>query len=262
MSEKYDHIGIDYNLTRKADDYLVKRLFYHLSPASGEWYLDIGCGTGNYTIALYHKDLQFIGIDPSHQMLNKAKAKNTAIDWRIGKAEDIPLSDESVGGSIATLTLHHWVNLHKGFQELSRVLKPNAKVVCFTSTPKQMKGYWLNHYFPKMMEHSIAQMPSGETIAHHLRANGFNVLTFEKYAVKADLQDLFLYSGKHHPKRYLNEQIRKGISSFSALADDTEIREGLFKLEKDMENGSIHQIMEHYRNTDGDYLFIIGQKRV
>lgn len=260
MSEKYDHIGIDYNLTRKADDYLVKRLFYHLNPVSGERYLDIGCGTGNYTIALHRKGVQFIGIDPSRQMLNKAKAKNTAIDWRIGKAEDIPLSDDSVGGSIATLTLHHWVNLHEGFQELSRVLKPNAKAVCFTSTPKQMKGYWLNHYFPKMMEHSIAQMPSGNIIEQNLKANGFNILTFEKYAVKADLQDLFLYSGKHHPKRYLNEQIRKGISSFSALADDTEIREGLLKLEKDMETGGIHQIMEHYRNTDGDYLFIIGQK--
>ena len=49
MKEKYDIIGVNYNLTRKADPYLYKRLHFFLNPQIKGTYLDIGCGTGNYT---------------------------------------------------------------------------------------------------------------------------------------------------------------------------------------------------------------------
>ncbi|GAA4955738.1 hypothetical protein GCM10023314_31870 [Algibacter agarivorans] len=43
-------------------------------------YLDIDCGTGNYTNALQKVGFHFIGIDPSNKMLEKAKLKNPKID--------------------------------------------------------------------------------------------------------------------------------------------------------------------------------------
>ncbi|MBL4656629.1 MAG: class I SAM-dependent methyltransferase, partial [Flavobacteriales bacterium] len=49
MKAKYDVIGIDYNLTRKADPYLVSRFLALLNPNPKGQYLDIGCGTGNST---------------------------------------------------------------------------------------------------------------------------------------------------------------------------------------------------------------------
>ena len=49
MGTKYDKIGIEYNLTRKADKYLTEQLLFHLNPKEHAQYLDIGCGTGNYT---------------------------------------------------------------------------------------------------------------------------------------------------------------------------------------------------------------------
>lgn len=82
MEAKYDKIGIDYNHTRSADKYLTERLLYNLSPISGGRYLDIGCGTGNYTDKLQKKGFGFIGIDPSNEMLLKANQKNKEIDWR------------------------------------------------------------------------------------------------------------------------------------------------------------------------------------
>jgi ubiquinone/menaquinone biosynthesis C-methylase UbiE len=81
MPEKYDTIGKDYNLTRQADNYITERLYYHLNPETGKIYLDIGCGTGNYTHALNKKGVQFIGIDPSEKMLDKAKLQNQNITW-------------------------------------------------------------------------------------------------------------------------------------------------------------------------------------
>lgn len=260
MEAKYDKIGVDYNHTRRADKYITERLLNFLEPTTRGRYLDIGCGTGNYTDKLQKKGFEFIGIDPSKEMLEKAAQKNTAIDWRVGRAEKINLEDESVNGAIAVLTVHHWSDLWKSFAEISRVLKPDSKIVIFTSTPVQMKGYWLNHYFPKMLNDSIVQMPSLEQIEEAMIKAELLVTGTEIYAVTPDLKDLFLFSGKHHPALYLQPEVRWGISSFSSLADKEEVKIGLSKMKRDIENGNIEEVMKSHENDQGDYLFIIGKK--
>ncbi len=260
MQEKYDIIGVDYNVTRKADPYLFSRLFALLNPVAENLYLDIGCGTGNYTSEFAKKGCKFIGIDPSEEMLEKAKIKDNSITWKTGKAEHIDLPSESVDGIIASLTLHHWQDLKKGFSELNRVLKPNGKIVIFTATPKQMKGYWLHHYFPKMLSDSIIQMPGYDYIESSLNANSLKIHSAEKYFIQPDLQDLFLYSGKHNPELYFENKVRHGISSFSSLANAKEVQQGLILLEKDIKSEKIKTIISTYENTDGDYLFITAKK--
>lgn len=243
MKVKYDKIGTDYNLTRKADKYLTAQLLRHLKPVKGGKYLDIGCGTGNYTNELQKKGFLFIGIDPSKEMLEKAKLKNNKIDWRIG-----------------SLTIHHWTNLNSGFSELHKVLKPNGHIVIFTATPEQMKGYWLNHYFPNMLAASIIQMPTFKKVKKAMDDSGFELLQTKKYFIKPDLEDKFLYCGKQNPELYFDNQIRHGISSFSSLANRTEVEQGLSKLRKDIDTTKINKIIRSYENDLGDYLYIIEKK--
>jgi ubiquinone/menaquinone biosynthesis C-methylase UbiE len=258
MKEKYDRIGKNYNATRKADPYLTSRLLHHLAPQKGKTYLDIGCGTGNYTNAVAQDKYHFIGLDPSTEMLAKARKKNEDIVWMKGKAEQIPLADNSIDGMMASLTLHHWTSLDVGFQELNRVLKSNGKFIVFTATPQQMKGYWLNHYFPKMLADSMIQMPSFESIENNLRKHNFSIIETEKYFMRDDLEDLFLYAGKNNPSLYLDPIVRNGISSFSSLANQKEVEKGLALLQKDITSGKINEIIEHYKNEEGDYLYLIA----
>lgn len=260
--EKYDKIGPGYNRTRKADPGLLERIWHHLAPGGGETFLDIGCGTGNYTRALHLKGLDITGVDPSGEMLNTARAQISDIRWCTGKAENIPLENASVNGALASLTIHHWSSLVQGFRELHRVLKPGGRVVIFTSTPQQMKGYWLNYYFPEMLADSMLQMPSLETVEQNILLAGMEVIATEKYFIQPSLQDLFLYSGKHRPQLYLDPVVRQGISSFSSLANTVEVKQGLQRLEKDIESGEISKVMESYRNDEGDYLFIIACKQM
>lgn len=260
MEVKYDKIGTDYNLTRKADKYLTEQLIHHLKPTKSGKYLDIGCGTGNYTNELQDNGFQFIGIDPSEQMLEKAKLKNNEIDWKIGSAENIGLQESFVDGIIGSLTIHHWTDLIIGFSELNKVLKPNGRIVIFTSTPKQMKGYWLNHYFPKILSDSIVQMPTLESVKTAIKESGIQFLDTVKYFVKPDLKDQFLYCGKQNPELYFDEQIRHGISSFSSLSNRMEVEQGLLVLRKDIDSGKINEIINSYKNDFGDYLYIIGKK--
>ena len=177
-----------------------------------------------------------------------------------GTAEKTELEENSVDGIISSLTIHHWPNLFKGFTELSRVLKNNGRLVIFTSTPKQMKGYWLNHYFPKMLKDSILQMPTFEKVKEMMTHAGFEIKQTERYSVKPDLQDQFLYCGKENPELYFNKEVRNGISSFSSLSNQQEVDQGLLELRKDIDSGKIHEIIASYKNNNSDYLYIIGKK--
>lgn len=257
---KYDSIGKGYNTTRKADPWITGRLSLLLNARSGGKYLDIGCGTGNYTIALAGSGLTFFGVDPSQRMMDEAKAGESSVQWKQGSAESIPFGNRFFDGAIATLTMHHWTGMEAAFAELVRVMKPQARLVVFTSTPDQMKGYWLNEYFPVMLHDSIAQMPSQERITEALRSTAFVVEKTEKYFVRPDLEDGFLYIGKTDPERYFDENIRKGISSFAALAHQQEVNTGLMKLRSDMETGNFESVRAKYENDRGDYLFLVLKK--
>ncbi len=260
MYTDYNAIGKGYNQTRYADPYLTGRFLYYLEPQPEGWYLDIGCGTGNYTRAMAQKGYAFTGIDPSSEMLSKARDQYPGMDWRYGRVEELPLENESVDGATAILTTHHWEDPQKGYAELYRVLKPGARLVLFTSSPEQMKSYWLTHYFPEMMDASCQVMHSRLHTENALRNTGFDKVEGEPYFVTPDLQDLFLQSGKQRPELYLQPEVRSGISSFAALSHKDELEHGLHKLAADISSGSIVQVQTRYESELGDYLIICAKK--
>ncbi len=260
MAIKYDRIGSGYNRTRKADPYLLGRMLHHLAPQPNGQYLDVGCGTGNYTNALAQQGFKLTGVDPSEAMLTKAWMQSANINWLKGKAENLDLPKQFFDGINASLTIHHWDDLAQAFRELYRVLKPGGKLVVFTSTPAQMRGYWLCHYFPKMLADSISQMPELDKVERAIKMAGFQNIRQEPYEIQHDLKDLFLYCGKNQPERYFEEAIRQGISSFSDLANQTEVEAGLHKLKADLASGAFKEIQSTYRNQLGDYLFITATK--
>lgn len=254
--EMYDTIGKNYNSTRHADPFIRDRLYEHLQPGKKKTYIDIGCGTGNYTIALAQKGIRITGIDPSILMLTEARKRAPELNWLQGTSENIPVGDDLYDGVVATLTIHHWPDIARSFAEISRVLKPDSRIVLFTSTELQMKGYWLNHYFPEIISTSGSKMPSPESIEAIARHFDFNLVSQEKYFVKADLKDLFLYSGKFKPERYFDENILKGISSFWIFGHDAERENGLKQLRYDIDHGNFEEVKNKYENDNGDYLFM------
>jgi ubiquinone/menaquinone biosynthesis C-methylase UbiE len=260
QEDLYNLIGQDYNTTRKADPHICKRLITLLSPEKSGSYIDIGCGTGNYTIALSEAGFEFTGLDPSEIMLATARQKASSKYWLSGSVEKVPVPNSQFDGAIATLTIHHWTDLKKAFQEIYRVLKINSRLILFTSLPEQMSGYWLNHYFPQMMQTSIKKMPDLDRITAAGRYAGFHLPYTELYDIRLDLEDHFLYSGKMNPALYLNAHFRKGISSFAGLEDQDEIKTGLKNLASDIDSGYIKKIQEKFQNSGGDYIFIVLEK--
>ena len=257
----YDDIGENYDVSRRADPYIAQRLMYHLKASPVGRYLDLACGTGNYTLALRGSDIQFWGIDPSKRMIAAAHQKEDSIVWCLGTAEALPFERRSFSGTVCVLAIHHFEDMRQAFGEAARVLRC-GRFVIFTATPEQMRGYWLNEYFPRAMRKSIEHMPSQDEIADALESAGFEQIRTEPYKVKDELEDFFLYSGKHRPEMYLERPVRMGISTFAAWAESDEIEEGCRRLEKDIQSGRINELIASYETKEGgDYLFVIGHKR-
>ena len=98
--------------------------------------LDYGCGPGNDLVGFYEfsKPARLIGMDVSEQALDVAKdrlklhggeADLYLVDDELNK---IPLEDNSVDLIHSTGVLHHVRNLGLAFEEIKRVMKPEARL--------------------------------------------------------------------------------------------------------------------------------------
>jgi ubiquinone/menaquinone biosynthesis C-methylase UbiE len=82
--------------------------------------LDVGCGTG------YHLDLiqDIVGLDPSREMLEKAKAKGKKLV--LGKGEHLPFKDSEFDTVLCLFSVLNVCDAEKAAQEIRRVLKPGG----------------------------------------------------------------------------------------------------------------------------------------
>ena len=254
----YNTIGRTYDTTRRADPDIVQTLLRLLQPKAGGQYIDVACGSGNYTDALSRAGLVIEGVDISEAMLAKARLKNPAIAWHQGDAQGLPFKDRVFDGVVCTLATHHMEQFEQVFNEMYRVMKPGRSVI-LTSTPEQMQHYWLCHYFPMMMEDAWRRMSSLHRIEQAYRDAGFVTVRHEPFFVTKTCSDWFLYAGKYRPEMYLDPAVRAGISSFHMSASKQEITTGLARLEVDIASGAIAEVIQRYENEGGDYMFVVGE---
>jgi ubiquinone/menaquinone biosynthesis C-methylase UbiE len=91
--------------------------------------LDAACRTGRHAATLAELGHQVIGVDTTDAMLDIARAKVPAGDFRRGRLEDLPLDDASVDLITCGLALTHAPDLGPVMRELARVLRPGGHAV-------------------------------------------------------------------------------------------------------------------------------------
>lgn len=256
MAAIYDKIGIKYDTTRRADPFILSRLGALLEVKRSRNYVDIACGTGNYTSELANLGGEWFAFDQSKKMLKEARIKSSLVTWKQLDVTATDFDDDYFEGATCSLAIHHFPDLERAFKEIGRILRPGGKFIIFTATPDQMYSYWLHHYFPIMMERSCNKMPTLEVLEANLAQAGISLEITEPFFITPDLQDFFLYSGKQRPKMYLSESVRNGISSFHEFCSHSELNCGLSRLRDDIETGAIKAIIEKFENEHGDYLFV------
>lgn len=252
----YDVVGTACRDSRRADPVICDDLAALLAPTSQGRYLDVGCGTGNYTIELARRGGAWDGADPSSVMLAQARRRAPAIGWHQAVAHDLPFGDATFAGVVCTNAIHYFGDLERAFREIRRVLRAGGRLVIFAGLAEQTRGYWLWNYFPEMMLRSSPFTPSEASVREALARAGFGTVERYPFWVEAGLTDLFLYAGKHRPEIYFDPVVRNNISSFR-LCSPQELRRGLAALEEDLRTGYFDIVRAQYDDWGGDYSYLV-----
>ncbi|MFJ8461607.1 class I SAM-dependent methyltransferase [Lysinibacillus xylanilyticus] len=104
--------------------------------------LFVGVGTGADLELINYSDLDITAIDYSPDMLGRAikKFKDSTINFLEMDAQNMVFEDESFDYVVASLILSVVPDANKCFQEISRVLKNEGKIVIFDKfAPKNKK---------------------------------------------------------------------------------------------------------------------------
>ena len=100
-------------------------------PPGKEW-LDIGCGTGALTQAIFDHagPSKVIGVDPSSGFLEYARARMSGkpATFQIGDARSLPVGDESTDAAVAGLCLNFVPEPSRAVSEMARVVRPGGVV--------------------------------------------------------------------------------------------------------------------------------------
>jgi ubiquinone/menaquinone biosynthesis C-methylase UbiE len=114
-------------------DRVEKEAIFALLPeVKGLRLLEVGCGTGNISLALAHRGARVVGLDASGPMLARAQDKTRqeglAITCIKGLASHLPFADESFDGVLCILALDFMTDREMVLQEMARVLRPEGFV--------------------------------------------------------------------------------------------------------------------------------------
>ena len=95
--------------------------------------LDIGCGTGNFTLSLLRKlgpAGRIIAVDISSQMIGQAKRKvaDARVTWHQASAEKLPVESGVLDRVICFSVWPHFGNHEAVLNEIQRVLRPGGNL--------------------------------------------------------------------------------------------------------------------------------------
>lgn len=256
----YNVVGKTYDSTRCADPDVLKGFISYMQMEKGKKYLDVSCGSGNYTVALHKQGHEIIGLDISEEMLKKARAKDPSLPLLQGDAHKLPFEDSLFDGVFCVHAMHHYRDLETVFAEMYRVLAPGGKLLIFTTFVEQCEHAWICHYFPYIIEGAKVTLKSQNALTSALKVVGFNTINCEKYFITKEAKDLTIYAGKYKPEIYLDPIVRAGMTPFNYPQFKEEIAAGLAQLQADIESGKINDIIKQYESDLGEHAYIIATK--
>ncbi len=242
----YDKIGVNYATQRQTDPRLLEQITTKLKGAKR--ILNIGAGAGSYE----PPNMDLIAIEPSLEMINQRA--NDAYPVIQGFAEELPFEDDSFSHVMTILSMHHWTNKPKAFNEINRVAK---EVFIAVSWNPDAEPFWLTRdYFPEIYETDKRIFPKLDEINSY-----FDDVEMVPLGIPEDCIDGFLAAFWKRPEAYLNPIVRQSISTFSKLKS---LKKGLLNLKNDLDSGAWLEKNKDIMNSntlDAGYVLITAKTK-
>jgi len=194
ISNMFDGIAKNYDLLNRLLSFGIdvlwrKKLVRHIKKSGSGNILDLACGTGDLTRALYKKGFVVTGLDISGNMLEVAKKKLSRVgekagvkipEFILGSAEEIPFGEESFDAVTISFGIRNFDNRDKCLDDIFRVTrKGGALYILEFAMPKNRiwRAFYL-FYFKNILP-LIGRIVSKDNIAYSYLPD--SVICFPQY---------------------------------------------------------------------------------
>ena len=242
VTEHYDNLSNEFNRFWNYSNSFVASLTadirHYLDLKSGDVFVDIGCGTGLYTLKLVDgvvPELKTICVDVSSRQLQNIPDKPGLVKV-LSDAYDFAKAPGKFDKILLKEVMHHVKKKDELIKELCRSLNISGRVLIIISPVK------VNY---PLFRKALSIRNKGRSIKRLLvKAMTDEGLTVEVYRKK--------YQVKIEKERYF-EMVRGRYMSFLSSLSDDELSLGVKEMEK------VFSTLEHVVFFER-YIFILGQK--
>lgn len=223
----YDNLADRYAIHRAIHPSVLKALLETSDIGRSSRVLEIGCGTGNYIIALAEAaGCTALGLDPSRQMLSEASARSSDVVFQQAAAEQMAVPGGSFQLVFSVDVLHHLRSAQAYFREAHRVLKEGSKICTVTDSEWIIRRREpLAIYFPETVQVDLDRYPSVAEVRPTMAGSGFKDLSEELVEFRYELTDTRPY--------------RKKVFSSLQLISEAAFRRGIQRLNREVSSGPI-----------------------
>lgn len=175
----YEQLASEYARHRSINPEVLKGLLVTSRIDGSSKVLEVGCGTGNYTLAVQEAaGCSCWGIDPSEEMLSKANTQSTTVDFSIGRAETLDYPADFFDLVFSVDVIHHVRDRAAYFQGAYRVLRPGGRICTVTDSEEIIRNReTLSVYFPETVEMELARYPRIGKLRQTMEETGFESIT-------------------------------------------------------------------------------------
>jgi demethylmenaquinone methyltransferase/2-methoxy-6-polyprenyl-1,4-benzoquinol methylase len=166
VKEMFTSIAPRYDLVNHVLSFNVDRLwwrraaqsFAHILSQPNTWALDLCCGTGDMTLALFRQsrlsNARILGADFSHAMLQRAreKSRGTPLRWIETDALTLPFPDAQFDLVTAAFGFRNLVDYDAGLREILRLLRSGGECgILDFGEPEGVIGKAYRIYFKRVL---------------------------------------------------------------------------------------------------------------
>jgi ubiquinone/menaquinone biosynthesis C-methylase UbiE len=229
----YDRIASEYARHRKVHPKVLNNLLLTSRIGSASKMLEVGCGTGNYIVALEAlTGCSCWGIDASEQMLSRAKERSRTVHFQPGKAEGLDSPPDFFDLVFSVDVIHHLDDRLAYFREAYRVLKAGGKGCTVTDSEWIIRHRQpLAVYFPETVEIELGRYPRMAELRDLMERVGFGEITESTVEFAYPLTDIQAYRDK----------------AFSSLLfiPEAAFQRGIKRMEQDLRAGPIQCVSRY-----------------
>lgn len=211
--------------------------------APGQRVHEVGCGTGHWLVQLQALGCHVTGIDPSAQMLERARARGLHSELTRGRAEALPFPDASFERVACINAIHHFDDLARFAAEARRVLVPGGRVLAIALDPSAGRDRWcIYDYFTPTFELDVARYPATALIRERFADAGFIAcettvaehITFDRSAREALERNELARSVTSQLTILSDSEYEAGLARICAAASEAEARGEELRLSTDL----------------------------